>query len=44
MHRQLPDSTLVVIEGAAHMPNLERTEEFDSALSAFLQGLEQLPR
>ena len=44
MHRQLPDSTLVVIEGAAHMPNLERAEEFDSALSAFLQGLERLPR
>ncbi|MCT2592512.1 alpha/beta hydrolase [Streptomyces sp. N2-109] len=36
MHRQLPDSTLVVIEGAAHMPNLERPDEFNAALRPFL--------
>lgn len=36
MHRQLPDSTLTVIEGAAHMPNLERPDEFNAALRAFL--------
>ncbi|WP_052424631.1 alpha/beta fold hydrolase [Streptomyces fulvoviolaceus] len=36
MHAALPDSTLCVIEGAAHMPNLERAEEFNKALGEFL--------
>lgn len=36
MHAQLFDSTLVVIEGAGHMPNLERQEEFNAALRSFL--------
>ncbi|MGC9541995.1 alpha/beta fold hydrolase [Streptomyces sp. UG1] len=36
MHTALPDSTLRVIEGAAHMPNLERAEEFNEALGALL--------
>jgi 3-oxoadipate enol-lactonase len=36
MHALLPDSTLCVIEGAAHMPNLERPEKFDEALEEFL--------
>lgn len=36
MHAALPDSTLRVIEGAAHMPNLERPEEFNGALGEFL--------
>lgn len=36
MHRRLPDATLTVIQGAAHMPNLERPAEFNSALRAFL--------
>jgi pimeloyl-ACP methyl ester carboxylesterase len=39
MHEVLPDSTLVIIEGAAHLPNLERPAEFDAALSRFLSGL-----
>jgi 3-oxoadipate enol-lactonase len=39
MHGQLPDSTLVVVEGAAHLPNLERPEEFDAALAGFLERL-----
>ncbi|MCT4354771.1 alpha/beta hydrolase [Streptomyces sp. Je 1-79] len=39
MHATLPHSTLVVVEGAAHMPNLERPEEFDAALAAFLDSL-----
>ncbi|WP_017240282.1 alpha/beta fold hydrolase [Streptomyces sp. SS] len=39
MHALLPDSTLVVVERAAHLPNLERTEEFDAALAAFLRSL-----
>jgi pimeloyl-ACP methyl ester carboxylesterase len=36
MHALLPDSTLRVVEGAAHMPNLERAEEFNEALGEFL--------
>ncbi|MBQ1092712.1 alpha/beta fold hydrolase [Streptomyces sp. B93] len=40
MHAALPDSTLHVIEGAAHMPNLERPAEFNRALGDFLARLE----
>ncbi|WP_405861580.1 alpha/beta hydrolase [Streptomyces sp. NBC_01515] len=36
MHAALPDSTLRVIEGAAHLPNLERPEEFNEMLGEFL--------
>lgn len=36
MHATLPDSTLHVIEGSAHMPNLERPAEFNEALATFL--------
>ncbi|MEU6354078.1 alpha/beta hydrolase [Streptomyces sp. NPDC047072] len=36
MHAALPDSALHVVEGAAHLPNLERPAEFDAALGAFL--------
>lgn len=36
MHTALPDSTLHVIEHAAHMPNLERPAEFNKALADFL--------
>ncbi|MEU6944120.1 alpha/beta fold hydrolase [Streptomyces sp. NPDC046316] len=39
MHAALPHSTLVVVERAAHMPNLERPAEFDAALAAFLDAL-----
>ncbi|MFB7372659.1 alpha/beta fold hydrolase [Streptomyces sp. NPDC056222] len=39
MHALLPDSGLVVVERAAHMPNLERPEEFDAALAAFLDAV-----
>jgi pimeloyl-ACP methyl ester carboxylesterase len=39
MHEVLPDSTLVIIEGAGHLPNLERPAEFDAALARFLSGL-----
>ncbi|MFE0699332.1 alpha/beta fold hydrolase [Streptomyces sp. NPDC058872] len=39
MHALLPHSTLAVIERAAHLPNLERPEEFDAALDAFLGSL-----
>ncbi|MDL5202725.1 alpha/beta hydrolase [Streptomyces sp. ALI-76-A] len=36
MHALLPDATLRVIEGAAHLPNLERPREFNEALREFL--------
>ncbi|MFI6941420.1 alpha/beta fold hydrolase [Streptomyces sp. NPDC050418] len=39
MHAALPDSTLCVVEGAAHMPNLEKPQAFNAALRGFLDGL-----
>ncbi|MET7383210.1 alpha/beta hydrolase [Streptomyces sp. NPDC005526] len=36
MHAALPDSALRVIEGAAHLPNLERPQAFNEALGRFL--------
>ncbi|MFJ4936425.1 alpha/beta fold hydrolase [Streptomyces pseudovenezuelae] len=36
MHAALPQSRLHVFEGAAHLPNLERAEEFNSVLGEFL--------
>jgi 3-oxoadipate enol-lactonase len=36
MHAALPHSTLRIIEGAAHLPNLERPAEFNEALGEFL--------
>ncbi|CAL9512571.1 alpha/beta fold hydrolase [Streptomyces sp. enrichment culture] len=41
MHAALPDSVLHVIEGAAHLPNLERPEEFNRHLAAFLTRLDE---
>ncbi|GGJ91272.1 alpha/beta hydrolase [Streptomyces camponoticapitis] len=38
----IPGATLAVIEGAGHMPNLERREEFDAVLGAFLDTLPPL--
>ncbi|WP_381790906.1 alpha/beta fold hydrolase [Streptomyces niveus] len=35
----IPDATLAVVEGAGHMPNLERRAEFDTVLGAFLDSL-----
>ncbi|MEW2285089.1 alpha/beta fold hydrolase [Streptomyces sp. NPDC047841] len=40
MHASLPDSVLHVVEGAAHLPNLERPEEFNRALARFLARLD----
>ncbi|MFJ7151029.1 alpha/beta fold hydrolase [Streptomyces sp. NPDC100445] len=40
LHATLPDSALHVVEGAAHLPNLERPEEFNRALAAFLARLD----
>ncbi|EFL33520.1 3-oxoadipate enol-lactonase [Streptomyces viridochromogenes DSM 40736] len=41
MHAALPDSALLVVEGAAHMPNLERPEVFDEALGEFLTRVDE---
>lgn len=38
IHREIAGSALVVIEGAGHLPNLERETEFDEALSTFLKS------
>ncbi|MFF9274488.1 alpha/beta fold hydrolase [Streptomyces griseosporeus] len=43
MHALLPDSALHVIEHAAHMPNLERPAEFNAALGAFLERVDERP-
>ncbi|MFD4625637.1 alpha/beta fold hydrolase [Streptomyces sp. NPDC058475] len=43
LHAALPDSTLHVVESAAHMPNLERAEEFNGVLADFLAALESRP-
>ncbi|MFC8954006.1 alpha/beta fold hydrolase [Streptomyces sp. NPDC057101] len=39
MHALLPHATLAVIDRAAHLPNLERPEEFDAALESYLRSL-----
>jgi pimeloyl-ACP methyl ester carboxylesterase len=39
MSDAIPDAALVVVEGAAHMPNLERPADFDEALQTFLKAL-----
>jgi cysteine desulfurase len=39
MHRLIPGSRLVTIEGAGHASNLERPADFNRALREFLDGL-----
>lgn len=39
IHERVPESTLAIIDGAAHMPNLERAAEFNAALGRFLDTL-----
>jgi 3-oxoadipate enol-lactonase len=39
MHQRVGSSRLVVIEGAGHVSNLERPDEFNRALEEFLEGL-----
>ncbi|MCE7000478.1 alpha/beta hydrolase [Saccharothrix sp. S26] len=39
MHATIPASTLAVIPGAGHLPNLERPREFTDALERFLEGV-----
>ncbi|KAA9154194.1 alpha/beta fold hydrolase [Amycolatopsis acidicola] len=38
LHATIPGSTLAVIDGAAHLPNLERPAEFNSAVDAWLRA------
>ncbi|MFI1681971.1 alpha/beta fold hydrolase [Streptomyces sp. NPDC020607] len=40
MHAVLPDSTLHIVESAAHLPNLERPDDFNSALRTWLARLD----
>jgi pimeloyl-ACP methyl ester carboxylesterase len=40
MHREIRGSRLEVIEGAGHVSNLERPEEFNRALRTFLDSLQ----
>jgi pimeloyl-ACP methyl ester carboxylesterase len=40
MHREIGGSRLKVIEGAAHVSNLEQPEEFNQALLKFLRDVE----
>ncbi|HVG29954.1 MAG TPA: alpha/beta fold hydrolase [Pyrinomonadaceae bacterium] len=40
MRREIRGSRLVVIEGAGHVSNVERPEEFDAALTKFLRDLQ----
>ncbi|WP_432000048.1 alpha/beta fold hydrolase [Streptomyces sioyaensis] len=36
---RMPDARLVLVERAAHLPNLERPDEFNAALEKFLRSL-----
>lgn len=40
MHREIRGSRLEIIEGAAHISNLERPAEFNCALDSFLRALQ----
>ncbi len=44
MHERIPRSRLAVIEGAAHLPNLEREIEFNRALQSFLEWVDATAR
>jgi pimeloyl-ACP methyl ester carboxylesterase len=39
MHERIPYATLVVVDGAAHLPNLERRAEFNDAVRRFVDSL-----
>lgn len=43
MQAALPDATLHVVAGAAHLPNLERPAEFNKALREFLARVDARP-
>ena len=39
LHERIPGAALAVIEGAGHLPNLERPAEFDRALAGLLDAV-----
>lgn len=39
MHREIAGSRLVILEGVGHMPNMERPDQFNTALRQFLLPL-----
>lgn len=39
IHERIPDSRLRIIDQAAHMPNLEQPDVFNTALEEFLGSL-----
>jgi pimeloyl-ACP methyl ester carboxylesterase len=43
MEERIPDATVVVVDGAGHLPNLERPAEFNAALERFLGSLAAAP-
>ena len=43
MHERIPNSRLVVIEGAAHLPNLEQADVFNDRLQSFLETIRDKP-
>ncbi|MFJ3777989.1 alpha/beta fold hydrolase [Streptomyces sp. NPDC090075] len=43
LHALLPDATLRIIDAAAHLPNLERPQEFNRALGEFLTRVDEGP-
>ncbi len=38
LRAEIPDSGLLIMKGAAHVPMTDRPEEFNAALLAFLRG------
>lgn len=43
MQERIPGATLVVVDGAGHLPNLERPAEFNAALGRFLTSVAAAP-
>ncbi len=41
MHKVIPGATLAVVEGAGHMPNLERPAEFNQALADLFDSIDR---
>ena len=39
LHASIPDSRLVVLPGVGHLANVERPDEWDAAVRAFLRAL-----
>jgi pimeloyl-ACP methyl ester carboxylesterase len=37
-HREIPNSTLIIVEECGHVPNLEKAAEFNAAVLKFLGG------